>query len=280
MSDGNYLVSFGSGATLYTFPGTQTQLRDNFYDMVPRTVRLPGADGGFDQFGSQRAPKEIGNLSVSFDMTSESRETMDTLRDQVRAMANWGVQKIIKNFGVNGQRWCYGRVNSIQMVEQPNQQTALKQPVTIDFQVSDPYWHKDGTWGTGTSLPGNTLVMNNVTTLTQNINQPGTFPAFAKIVIQKVSGANITQLLIERLSGATVLDYIQFIPAVAITVPNTITVDATTYTVTGPLSNYYRYMSWGKASWFRMLPGANTIKVTATGNTGFLFVGIETYERY
>lgn len=275
MADGNYLVSFGAGATLYTFPTTQAQLRDNFYDFVPRTVRLPGADGGFDQFGSQRAPKEIGNVSVTFSIDSDTRDGMDVKRDLIRQMANWGVQKLIKRFGSNGQRYCYARVNSVVMSENPGGTTDNFQTVTVDFQVADPYWYTDGNWGTGV-----TMTLNGVTTLTQAIVQAGNFPSYPKITVTKSSGANITTLRIARMSGATELDYIEIVPSPAISAGSSLVFDVTTYTASGYLANPYRYMSWGKASWFRFLPGSNDIKVTATGHTGLMTVKFETYARY
>ena len=80
MASGNYLVDFDSTgfASLgsYTFPTTQSQIRDNFSDMVPRTVRIPGADGGFDQFGENKAQSEIGVVSVTFEQYADSRDSL------------------------------------------------------------------------------------------------------------------------------------------------------------------------------------------------------------
>src|SRR5687768_4199120 len=126
MASGNYVTTFESVTAVlspqpsYTFPTTQSQLRDNFSDMVPRTTRIPGADGGFDQFGEEKAPSEIGSVSVSFEQYADSNEDLQTKRDLVRAMAAWGVCTLHKDCGAEGTRYCSARVNSITMTEAPN----------------------------------------------------------------------------------------------------------------------------------------------------------------
>lgn len=270
MADGSYLVSFGS----YTFPTTQTQLRDNFYDVVPRTVRMPGMDGGFDQYGLQRAPKEIGNVSVTFDLLSETRDGMDALKDQIRSLAASGIQQLTKQFGSAGTRFCLARVSSVVMSEIPGRNTTLKQSVTIDFQVAVPFWLFAGTWGTVTPQ----LSLNGVTSATANIVQGGLFDSVAKITIAKTSGTASSAVRVSRFVGGVEFDFVRIEPAGGVQAGQTYIIDATTMTASGPIT-IYQNMGWLRPSWFRLMPGANDIRVSAGPHTGILTVKVEAYGR-
>lgn len=210
MASGNYLISFSDGTNTYTFPGAQKQLRDNFSDMVPRTVRMPGADGGFDQFGESKAPSEIGVVSVTFEQYADSNLALQSKRDEVRAMAAWGVCTLLKNCGSLVPRYCYARVNSITMTEAPNDPVGnQKLTATVDFQVADPYWMTDGTWGTSDGDWGDAITLSGIQTnastdatstqLSESVG--GLFPTFPKFYIV-TTGGNMTTVAIKRTNAA------------------------------------------------------------------------------
>jgi hypothetical protein len=209
MGISNYIASFGDGSTIYNFPTTQTQLRDNFSDMVPRTVRVPGTDGGFDQFGEGKAPSEIGNVSVTFEQYSED-DNLQTLRDAVREMAAWGVQLLTRVTSDESERYCYARVNSITMTEAPNDPIGgRKLTATVDFQVAEPYWFTvgtwgatDGTWTSAITLTGiGTVALDDATSTQMATSVGGLFPTYPKFYIV-TTGGNMTTVAIKRTDAA------------------------------------------------------------------------------
>lgn len=142
------LISFGEGNRLYTFPDDlQASMSDNFTNAVPRTVRMPGMDGGFDEYGAGRAPKEIGNINFTFTLVADTEAEMKTKRDAVGAMEEWGVQKLIAKGGGTERRYTFARVNNIAWGKRLDAHTDYVQPVTINFQVADPYWYRQPTTG-------------------------------------------------------------------------------------------------------------------------------------
>lgn len=206
MTDGNYLVSFGNNSPhLFTFPGTQSQVRDNFSDVVPRTVRVPGANGGFDQFGLDPAPTEIGNVAVTFDIEVADPDLMQAERDEIRAMAAWGVQKLIKQCGDEGERYCWARVNSIGMTESPagtqgSISTNILLRVTINYQVAEPGWFDDTYWDTPTSLAAPRTIDTGEPTATE-VTIGGLFPVFPQFDFTAASG-NFTDVGIAIYQGS------------------------------------------------------------------------------
>lgn len=132
------VLSFGA----YLFDDVGVDFSTNFADLVPRTVRLPGLDGGYDEFGSDRAPGEIGSIRFSFWLQASTPAEMQGKRDALRRMADWGVQALTvePEPGV-AERWCFCRVQNMQLPEQFAQRTRLNQRVTITFQASTPRWY-------------------------------------------------------------------------------------------------------------------------------------------
>lgn len=147
------VLSFGS----YLFDqDTQGQFNDNFTNGVPRTVRLPGLPGAFDELGLEPSPTEVGNLKLMFYIRAETRAAITQRRDAIRAMAGWGVRKLVMQPADQSlaPRYCYARLQNIQMPENAKTPDTV-QAVNIDWQVSYPRWMQDAyggasAWGAAT----------------------------------------------------------------------------------------------------------------------------------
>jgi phage-related protein len=271
MASGNFLTTFSDGTNTYTFPAFQSQLRDNFSDMVPRTVRIPGADGGFDQFGTGKAPTEIGNVSVTFEQYADDNLALQTYRDLVRAMAAWGVCVLSKECGDEGTRYCYARVNSITMTEAPNDPVNnQKLTVTVDFQVAEPYWLETGTWGSPVSVTvnGSPQAVNSV---------GGLFRTYPKITLT-VTVSTTTLIVFEVGTGATAQSF-QISRAGNFTAGDDIVIDCRSMDVKLNGGNDFSIIStFTHANFVWLEPGNNTVTITRTGGT--VTAALEWYERY
>src|SRR5690606_17531087 len=144
-----YKWRFGSGSKIYNFPPTVQNFSDTFADLVPQTVRMPGVSGGFDNYGSEAAPSEIGVVRLNFTLTddwvkvayseSDVAIAMHAARDAVVKMAAWGRMKLFRTIYGTTERFCWARVNNINMAQNDENNTHLWQPVQVVFQSSDPF---------------------------------------------------------------------------------------------------------------------------------------------
>lgn len=126
----------------FRFPANGLTFSPSFGDVVTRTGRLPGLDGGFDEYGTGQAPSEVGNVTMSFTLIAADRDEMQELRDEVLALKRLGKQQLKwKPFGFTEFRFCYARINNIRPPQTPSAHTDLWQTISINFQVSDPRWY-------------------------------------------------------------------------------------------------------------------------------------------
>lgn len=303
------LLRFGTGGKRFNFtPQNQISLRDNFRDIVPRTNRLPGLDGGFDEYGGGRAPGEIGNIQVVFWVHGGTRAALDA----IGAMATWGTMRLVKQ-PMNGGReqWCWARVNSIDYTQAARDLPYTRQRVTVNFQVADPVWrswpfdarylNEGYTLSSGLKLTGwAPFIITGATTLT--INYPGN--AAEKPVIRLVSGKFAPTWVLDAgyaldsgwyLDGQTVgtltnpivrridVDTLEVTHEVrwegVIEQDDRLVIDAKNYAVThedasaGNVSGYAGF-STARGAWMELLPGDNRIDVTGTF-TGSVAVFVE-----
>lgn len=283
------LLRFGSGTTVYTFPDTQQAYRDNFASVVPRTVRLPGLSGGFDQFGSDVAPHEIGMVSIQYVLTAPTRGEMQAKRDTVKSLTSLGVRRLYMQPGDQTERWCEARVNNINMAQQIDGFTDLHQPVTIDFQVADPYWLQQGTeswsWGDGTLWGGNvwggTATPQSLTgtsnTFTENVS--GVHITFPRMTLQVPSGASCSNPRIQRIVDGQVQDEVSYTGTLA--AGSTLEINCRRLSVTlNNVNAYSAAFAWRRPSWFRLTPGNNSIRVLFGAVTGTPTLTLRYYTRW
>ncbi|MCK6578120.1 MAG: phage tail family protein [Anaerolineae bacterium] len=243
------IVSFGA----YTFPNTGYSLINNFGDGVPRTDRLPGLDGGYDAYGDDPAPVEIGRVTWRFRLLAGSPAAMTLLRDQVRRMQSYGRALLTLEVDDGTQRWCYARVHNIQMADTVIAPSTRAQEVVIDWQVSDPRWYS-----TNADSPQVEACSGAATTFTVVNN--GTAAALAKISIDPGTAISASGLTVQRLVDSVAIDEAEY--AAALLATDALVIDAQTLTVTKNGSDAYSNdFSANHPAWMRLLPGSNTIKV-------------------
>lgn len=137
------MAAFQLKFNTYVFPHVQT-FRDTFNNLTPRTVRMVGAAGGFDQYGTVPAPAEIGQVAITFELVASSRGDMQAKIDEVAALSRLGLKKLYyQPEGSLNERWCYARVNNISISRRPSANTEFWQTIIITFQVPDPHWYED-----------------------------------------------------------------------------------------------------------------------------------------
>lgn len=288
------VLSFGS----YSFPDTQDQFSDNFTNTVTRTIRLPDLSGGFDELGVEPAPTEVGSVKMKFLLLAETSAEVTQKRDAVRAMAGWGVRKLLVQPSDTSlpPRYTYARIQNIGTPENAKK-LATWQDVNIDFQVSYPRWMQDAgsgaSWGSaawgGFSWGGSwptfgigsassagdkwgTKTWGGFTwgagqaasiTLTNNGNAIST-PQLLLTCTEAIAGG----LLIERLVDGLVRESLLYRGAIA--VGQILSIDCRALSVQLDGSGSYAYLDYTHPAWLRLAPGVNTLRVTVPSGGGLL----------
>lgn len=285
------ITSFQTATNSYTFPAYGDQsYKDNFANLVARTTRLPGAHGGYDEYGYGRAPSEVGSVQQNVVLRSATRNGMQPLRDALKQIADWGVGRLFfQPTDTNlTPRWCWARVNNIGMSEERNKHTDLIQRVQINWQVSDPFWYTAGNetlwdggslwdaagvyWDGGT---GTNVVNSNTFSITNN----GNAFTLARLTIYNTSGSNVWYPIIQRTVNSVVVDEVRYQGAI----PDGywLEIDSRAHrailTNGSSYSSAYANLTFKHPDWLRLLPGANTLPVTFSGTAN---VQIRYYERY
>lgn len=265
---------------------------DNFAELVTRTQRLPFAHGGFDQLGSGRSLSEIGTIRQQIHLVSETREGMQAKRDALKKMADWGAGVLYWQPTDTNQaeRWTRARLNNITMSDQVHQHSDLHQPVTLTWQASDPFWYTKGNgivwgqgaavkWGDGTSKwgggSGTTVTGSGTIALTNNGNA-FTLPT---VSIRPAAGKSATDPIVRRMVNGTVVDEVRWIGT--LNALDYLFIDAKRLGVwLNGARAYTQQFSARNASWLRLLPGSNSIKVLFVNATDEAVVRIGYPERY
>lgn len=287
------LARFGKGTRLYTFPQATT-FDHNFANLVPRVARLPGTDGGFDEFNDEPAPSEVGTVSASWYIVPQKGESITTLLDNVRAMADWGKQRLyVQPYDRTlGERWANVRINSIQGAENAKNHPHLWQEVKVTWQAGDdPFWYAQGTeaplygeaiYGAlGAVYGGSSPVIINaagvLTSSTITVSGNATTLAYLSITVPATKSAQ--NLTIQRLDGGVIRDEVKWTGT--LTPSDTLIINPRTNSVTlNSADAYTTSFSRHHPDFFRLRPGANDLRVLMNNNTDQATIRVRYYERY
>src|SRR5512145_1647628 len=126
---------------IYTFPGTEISLKDNFKELVTRTRRLPGANGGYDDLGSERSLSEVGSVRADFWLFFNDEADATRKMDEIGKMADAGVQLLYKQPQDTSlqERYCWARLDNLDYQQAAKDQPHKRLKVSLIFQVSDPF---------------------------------------------------------------------------------------------------------------------------------------------
>jgi hypothetical protein len=129
----------------YVFPSPQS-ISDNFLDFVPSTERIMGMDGGFDNYGDDTAPQQIGNVAISYILSTDSPTTMQTMIDSFSKLASYGRQELRKwpdGASDTQFRFCNAKFNNVSVSEDMAEGVDFyHRRLTVNFQVDDPMWYR------------------------------------------------------------------------------------------------------------------------------------------
>lgn len=290
------ILRFGSGDQLYTFPDTGVAYSDNFRDLVPRTTRLPGLTGGFDELGEEPAPSEIGKVNFSFWLHTElegraGRVRMTRLRDAVNEMAAFGWKRLYMQpeDPDADERYCTARINSIQMSERADNRHDLSQRVSVVWQVPDPRWYTQGTeawsWGDGTLWSGApwggsaTAQACSGTSTDITITTQGNAITYPRLIISCAAGQSAQNPTVQRLVGSgTVADEISYTGSLS--AGDSLTINCRKSSVKLGAANAYDDFSFNYPDWLRLFPGENTLRVTLANSSDACSIRVLYYEAY
>lgn len=288
------LLRFGAGSELYTFdPDKQVSLRDNFRNTVPRTSRLPGLSGGFDEFGSGPAPTEVGNVQVVFWLEAASSAAMETAKRNVNAMASFGKKRLYKQpvDDAQDERYCEARINSIDFTETSRDVPHRRLRVTCNFQVDNPVWLTLGTeawsWGDGTTWGSGAVWGGNPITEaligadnTFSVTPGGNAITYPRITFEVPAGKSATNITLQRLVQNVVQDEISYTGTLA--AGDSLEINCRAYTVRlNGADAYGAAFDFMTAAWMRLAGGvANTLRVTMANAADEVTVKLRYFEAY
>lgn len=279
------ITRFVSKYGTYTFPNTEQDFRDNFADVLARASRLPGVDGGLDEYGTGHAPSPVGLIQFGVYLVSRTREGMQVLRDNLRLIRTWGTGKLYyqpTNTALE-ERWAWCRVNNINTSQRLEAHTDIFQPVQVTMQASEPYWHALGDvrrWGSfnwGGADWGGDFVTQNVSSLEEMvITNPGNAFTLPKVVVRNQSGADARNIRIERLVNDVIVDSVRWAGTLAD--DDWLMIDSRRQRVTrngyNTLDGYFEYL---RPDWLRLMPGTNTLRIRLDGTADFYVNFLERY---
>jgi hypothetical protein len=261
------LNRFVADGNTYTFPSTLGSYNDNFGDAVTRTTRMPGVDGGFDEYLSEPAAREIGSIRQAFTLQSDTKEGLDDLKAAVNAMLGWGKGYLYfrpSDYPTDTERRVSARISNIQMSKDESDGRNLYwQKVTCIWQCNNPIWEA------GTANPA--TINHTGTSSGGGTTNYGNAAAIPIITVETGAGQTITTpWYIRRKSGATILDEVNY----NYTLPeNTLlTINCKDWSIiwdngVTELDGYDGTFEFLYPDWFRVAPGTNVFEVVS-GDSG------------
>ncbi|MBK8023522.1 MAG: hypothetical protein IPK19_19335 [Chloroflexi bacterium] len=247
------IIRFGAYTFPDTIPASGEIVRTNFGNAVPRIDRLPGMDGGYDAFGDEAAPTEVGNVRCRFALVANSAAALAGQIDAARGMSGYGRAQLVIETGAGDERWTWAKVNSLTI---PTEQDAIADryaEVTVDFQCALPRW-----FSSNGDSPQVEVCSGAATPFT--VRNGGNAIALPRFSIDPGTAISSSGLTIQRLVDAVVVDEVEFAAAVLTT--DTLVIDAQGLTVRkNGVDAYGSSFSARHPAWFRLHPGDNTVRV-------------------
>lgn len=265
------VVSFGA----YEFKYVK-QFRTNFNNGTPVTTKLPFAFGTWAETGQSALPSEQAMVEVGTTLAAWSKEEMDGLRDEVKAMRSWGLQKLVyqPSDPADGERYTWGVVNNISIPQREDNHTNYFQDVTIQFYCPYPFWmggEYEGLLAGDPSLIADSALyfgegalvipcagLETLTTVTNN----GNAPAVCIFTIAPPSGESCQNPIIQRIVNDVVVDGVGY---------NGILTDADSLEGNGFAqwiglngANAFADSDWLHPNLLRLMPGENSLRIKFT----------------
>lgn len=309
---GSGIIQFGATGSQspfkYDFRGghlVQQNLWTNFGNLVARTRRMPGMDGGFNEFAGARPPSEIGQVRWGGVLLASSRDDMQAKRDALNEMLTWGEQVLwyqpykISTAAADAPRFTWATVNDISMQQDLSGFSDLHQIVQINWQCPVPFWHRPGAgtawWGGaasdhtlfGTTWGGGRFWANSISAIT-TIDAPTetvghnvangdapTHPVFSIII---PAGKTASHIRIQRKVNNGVVDELVYNGTLVAGDQLCIRPGKKKVRLNGV--NAYNKLDVLNGDWMLFYPGTNTVKYSMSNAGGQFLVGLSYLARY
>lgn len=283
------LTKFGT----FEFQNKAIRVTKNFANVVPATVRLPGLDGGFDEYGIEASPSEIGNITVELMLNESNPTEMQRKRDAYLGLAALGTRRLY--FDTldyrAGQRWVYAKVNNVQMSDNFPQQTHTRITVTINFQVVYPRMFTDvgddgslyggAIFGDADAIFGGGVGLSQAcsgTSTSFSAPNAGNADAYPLIFISTATGQTAQTPILERLVNGVVIDSLTF--SQTLNANFTLRIDCATKTVLYQGVESYINLTALNGEWMRLPPGSNSMRLRMTGGGNACTVRLAYYDTW
>jgi hypothetical protein len=229
-------------------------LTHNFGARSSKSQPLIGLDGGYDPFSSGPNPRDPGMVQVNLLLRGASADDLQGALDTIYALQSQGEKLLTyQPQGSLAARWCYAKLVN---VEAPLDLSSamLWQRVALSFAVRDPHWY-------GTEVTENAAASGVLTTGT--ITHAGSGTALCKVTVACGIAQTMTNPTIRRIVSGVTVDEVKYTGVVDNS--ETLIIDPRTKAVTLEGTGVFDDFTFIDPSWFRLLPGANTINIVATG---------------
>jgi hypothetical protein len=286
------LVSYGVGANFYNFAHAaffQQDITPDFGNLVRTAQRMVMTSGGVDRYGVSKAPHEVGTVTLKGTLKSLTRNGMETLRDNLRAIIGYGLVPLVYQPTDTSEepRFCFARVTSVAMPQ--SQHTDLHQPVTITWEVPNPIWHTSGTIGDllgisfmlGSSILGGTpLTINASGTSTEaTVTNNGNAPTLALVTLTTDGAQTCEDATIQRITIGQTVDEVSYAGVLGNNKTLVINAQSKIVTLDG-VNSFDANFDFLHPSWLRLMPGVNTIRVLFANGGDAATVKIAYFEDY
>jgi hypothetical protein len=266
------LVQFVTNQGLYEFD-RQESLTDNFRSVDPLITRMPGVDGGFDEYGNMPAPKSVGVIRSTHWIIEDTPEAVQQQKHQLAAMTSWGVGRLYKRTTGGELRWCEARLSEAPYAHEVGQLPHARMHVSFQFQSASPFWLSQGTqgnswndgvaeWDDGVTYWGGALPFTNLTGESNdvNINVGGNAPTAVRLDLRAPAGKSAQNVRVRRVVFGAAVDEMAY--NAVLTAGQRLIVDTRFMSVTLNGSDAYgAAFSYLDPRWLWLLPGDNTIQV-------------------
>lgn len=291
----NILKRFvGPQGQTYTFPlDSQINFHDNFSQLLTRTKRLPGADGGFDELGDERGMSEVGTVQASFWLKfTNNADASDQVLD-FKAMADYGVGRLFMqptDLSL-GERFCWARIDHLNAAQNVQDLPHKRQKVEAIWQVADPFWLTAGTgilwgdgvskWGAGASVKwggGSVTSVSGLSTVAAYSNDGNAY-TLPTISLRPDTGQSCHDPIIRRIVNGAPVDEVKYLGNLA--EADYLFIDCRRKAVWLNGEAVYNHLfSFKNEDWLRLLPGSNSLEVRFASSADAAKLRVNYYYRY
>lgn len=264
------ITQFTTGGVTYPLDNVQTH-QSSFGRLPPRTQRIIGKDGGFDEFGALPALAEVGSIQaeIVLSVINDTPSDMTTKLNQLLKLSRGAKGLLYATMEDGTARWCVARIDDIRAPQSEAGQTAILLRAPVTFEVSDPHWYAQGTeapawgyfswgeasWG-GQAVPH--AVSGTTTDLVETVNG-GSVATQARIRITCDTGQTAQNPRVQRRKNGMVVDEVQYTGT--LTAGDVLEINSRKKGVYLNGVDGFDDLTWLHPHWFALEPGDNDLRV-------------------